>query len=81
MRPRRMRSRSGAAPPTQYGTGFATIGYRLALHDLADPPDGEPELSQLHFLDARLRYDLGRSVLTVDCLTFADVVVLNPLTR
>ena len=76
-----MRFTLGSGATTQYGTGFATFGYRLTLHDLADPPDGEPELSQLQFLDTRLRYDLGRRALTLDRLTFAEVVALNPLTR
>ncbi len=76
-----MRVTIGSGGTTQYGSGFETLGYRLALHDLADPPDGEPELSQLQFLDTRLRYDLGRQLLTLDRLTFADVVALNPITR
>lgn len=79
--PAGMRFTLGSGATTQYGTGFATFGYRLTLHDLADPPDGEPELSQLQFLDTRLRYDLGRRALTLDRLTFAEVVALNPLTR
>jgi hypothetical protein len=79
--PGAMRFTLGSGATTQYGTGFATLGYRLALHDLADPPDGEPELSQLQFLDTRLRYDLGKQSLTLDRLTFAEIVALNPLTR
>jgi hypothetical protein len=79
--PGAMRFTLGSGATTQYGAGFATLGYRLALHDLADPPDGEPELSQLQFLDTRLRYDLGRRLLTLDRLTFAEIVALNPITR
>jgi len=74
-----MRALLGTGMTTQYGTGFATFGYRLALHDLVDPPDGEPELLQLQFLDTRMRYDYGRQKLTLDTLTFADLVTLNPL--
>jgi hypothetical protein len=76
-----MRLTLGSGATTQFGSGFATLGYRLALHDLGDPPDGEPELSQLQFLDTRLRYDLGRRLLTLDRLTFAEIVALNPITR
>jgi hypothetical protein len=69
----------GAGSSTQYGTGFATAGFRLVLHDLLDAPDGEPELVQLQFLDTHLRYDLGRRKLTLDQLTFAEVMSLRPL--
>jgi len=76
-----MRVTFGTGITSQYGNDFATLGYRLALHDLADPPDGEPELSQLQFLDTHLRYDIGRRALTLDSLTFAELLALNPLTR
>ncbi len=76
-----MRVVLGTGMTSQYDTGFATLGYRLALHDLADPPDGEPELLQLQFLETRLRYDYGREKLTLDTLMFADVMALNPLRR
>lgn len=76
-----MRVVLGTGMTRQYDTGFATLGYRLALHDLADPPDGEPELLQLQFLDTRVRYDYGRRVFTLDALTFAEVVALNPISR
>jgi hypothetical protein len=71
----------GSGITSQYESSFGTLGARLALHDLADPPDGEPELSQLQFLDTRLRYDLGQRSFTLDRLTFAELVALNPLTR
>ncbi|MDB5218349.1 MAG: hypothetical protein JWO86_6276 [Myxococcaceae bacterium] len=70
-----------SARTPQNDTGFATLGYRLALHDLADPPDGEPELLQLQFLETRGRYDYGRRKVTLDTLIFADVMALNPLRR
>jgi hypothetical protein len=76
-----MRVVLGSGATSQYDRAFGTIGYRLALHDLADPPDGEPELSQLQFLDTRLRYDFGRRLLTLDSLTFAEALALNPLSR
>jgi hypothetical protein len=76
-----MRVTMGTGMTTQYGTSFATLGYRLVLHDLADPPDGEPELSEVQFFDTRMRYDMVRSVLTLDRLTFAEFFTLNPITR
>ena len=76
-----MRVTLGTGLTTQYASSFQTIGYRLALHDLADPADGEAELSQLQFLDTRLRYDLGQRSFTLDRLTFAELVALNPITR
>jgi hypothetical protein len=76
-----MRVTLGTGMTTQYGTHFATLGYRLVLHDLADPPDGEPELSQVQFFDTRVRYDPERSALTLDRLTFAEFFTLNPITR
>lgn len=43
-----------------YSTGlgpFGTFDFRLALHDLADPARGYPELAQIEFLPTRLRYN------------------------
>jgi Domain of unknown function (DUF4105) len=71
----------GSGITSQYRSSFNSLGFRLALHDLTDPPDGEPELSQLQFLDTRLRYDPGQRSFTLDRLTFAELVALNPLTR
>jgi hypothetical protein len=71
----------GSGLTSQYQSNFSTLGARLALHDLADPPDGEPELSQLQFLDTRVRYDPAQRSFTLDRLTFAELVALNPLTR
>ncbi len=76
-----MRITIGTGITSQYGSSFATLGYRLALHDFSDPPEGEPELSQVQFLDTRLRYDFGEQSFTLDRLTFAELVALNPLTR
>jgi hypothetical protein len=71
----------GTGITSQYQSSFSTLGARLALHDLADPPDGEPELSHVEFLDTRFRYDAGQRAFTLDRLTFAELVALNPLTR
>jgi len=79
--PASMRLTVGDGATTQYRSDFLALGYRLVFHDLADPPDGSSELSQVQFLEAQLRYDLGRRTLTLDHVTFADLVSLDPLTR
>ncbi len=74
-----MRIQLGAGA-TSHGEAFVTVGYRLALHDLVDPPAGEPELSQLQFLMPDCGYDVARG-LTLDTLTFAEALALNPILR
>ena len=76
-----MRALLGTGLTSPGGTGFATLGYRLVLHDLADPAEGEPELLQLQFLDTRARYDYGRRKLFLDSMTFAELLALKPFTR
>ena len=76
-----MRLTLGSGITSQYGSPFETIGYRLALHDLSDPPEGEMELLQVQFLDTQFRYDLGERSFTLNRLTFAELVALNPITR
>ncbi len=76
-----MRVTLGTGATSQYGTAFGTLGYRLVLHDLADPPRGEPELSEVQFFDVRMRLDMERRAVTLDRLTFAEVFALNPITR
>ena len=71
----------GTGIASQYGSSFDTFGFRLALHDLTDPPAGEMELLQVQFLDTQFRYDLGERSFTLNRLTFAELVALNPLTR
>ena len=50
-----MRILLGTGFSSHHDDGFATLGYRIALHDLADPPPGQPALSQIQFMDARVR--------------------------
>lgn len=57
---------------------------RLALHDLADPTPGYPELSQLEFLPTRLRIDLkepGTGGVTLDSISLVRLVSLSAQTR
>jgi hypothetical protein len=72
-----MRVVFGSGATSQYGTSFATFGYRVALHDLTDPPDGWASLAEVTILDLRARFDLERRALTLDRLTFANLIALH----
>jgi hypothetical protein len=74
-----MRFAFGSGATSQYGTGFVTIGFRIGLHELTDPPDGWASLSAVEVLDARLRFDMDRRDLTVDRMTFVDLTGLHPV--
>jgi hypothetical protein len=76
-----MRFRLAMGASTLRPEGFTSLGYRLALHDLLDPVDGHPDLAQVQFLDTRLRYSPRRQRLTLDKLTFAELIALHPLSR
>jgi len=71
----------GSGIGSQYGTPFAAVGWRLALHDLLDPPRGNPELTQLTVIDAQLRFDYQQREVEVARFMFVDLVQLNPLGR
>jgi hypothetical protein len=75
-----MRLLFGPGFTTQYDDGFATLGYRVALHDFADPAVGQPALSQVQFLDGRVRYEARRRRFTLNEVTFAELLTLHPLT-
>ena len=60
---------------------FAALDLRLALHDLGDPPEGHPDLSQLEFLPARIRFFTDSGRLEVDEVHLVRVVTLNPWDR
>jgi len=74
-----MRVVLGTGFTTQYNDGFFTLGYRMALHDLADPPAGQPGLSQIQFMDVRVRYEAERRRFTLNAATFAELMTLHPL--
>lgn len=63
--------------------GFLTLDFRLAMHDLADPADGYPELSQIEFLPTRLRVFPKRSGphFALDDFSLVQIVSLNALSR
>jgi hypothetical protein len=63
------------------GGDFYEVRHRLALHDLADPPDGYPDTSQIEFLPFRLRYYLKQRSLEVDDFSILKVASLQPWAR
>ncbi|HUJ60954.1 MAG TPA: DUF4105 domain-containing protein [Kofleriaceae bacterium] len=60
---------------------LAEFGARLALHDLADPTDGFPELSQLEFLPTRAHYDVDAKRFQLDQLDLVHVLSLTSQDR
>jgi len=61
------------------GAAFLNLGARLALHDLADPTTGYPELSQIEFLPTRLRYQVSEQRLQVEDLQLVRVISLHDI--
>ncbi|MGH7284986.1 MAG: DUF4105 domain-containing protein [Polyangiaceae bacterium] len=76
-----MRFDLGQGAGTQYGETFSSVGFRLALHDMNDPPNGEPELATVQFMDTRARYSETHRSFALDELTFAEVTTLHPYGR
>ncbi|MET0389648.1 MAG: DUF4105 domain-containing protein [Polyangiales bacterium] len=61
--------------------GFgASLDFRLALHDLADPIPGYPELNSIEFLRLRLQLWAAGPV-TLQDASFVHIVSLNPQSR
>jgi hypothetical protein len=58
---------------------FVELSARLALHDLADSPDGFPELLQLEFLPTRARYDFVAEKFRLESLDLVHILSLTPL--
>ena len=60
---------------------LTALHHRIALHDLADPPRGYPELSQIEFLDTHVRaYPRGHAVELED-FSLVRVVSLSAQSR
>jgi hypothetical protein len=76
-----MRMLLGVGYTSQYEDSSANLGYRIALHDFADPSAGEPELSQVQFMDVRLRFLTRQRRLELNELTFAELTTLHSLLR
>lgn len=60
---------------------LAVLDLRLALHDLADPPDGYPPLAQIEFLPTRLRLAPREGKAELDESWLVRVLSLNDLSR
>ena len=69
----------GSGAEIDRAEGFYSIGYRLALHDLADPASGHPSLLQLQALDIEVRYLLDARKFVVERVVFAELMSLEPL--
>jgi hypothetical protein len=66
-----------AGGASQMGGGFAELGFRLALHDLADPPNGYPELSQIQFFPTQLRWYPRSGAFSLERADFVDAISLH----
>jgi hypothetical protein len=56
---------------------LAVLDFRLALHDLADPPDGYPAEAQIEFLPTRLRYEPDHDALRLDRTMLVEITSLS----
>jgi hypothetical protein len=61
--------------------GFYEVGNRIALHDLADAPDGYPETSQIEFLPFHARYYPKPRSFELEDLWVIRVAALSPWER
>jgi hypothetical protein len=61
--------------------GFASLGFRLALHDLADPVPGFPEYAQIEFMKGELRFHYQPHRVELENLSLISVVSLNPFSQ
>ncbi|BDG03567.1 Lnb N-terminal periplasmic domain-containing protein [Anaeromyxobacter oryzae] len=61
--------------------GTVALDFRLALHDLGDPPDGEPPLANIEFLPTRLVWSPAAGRLDIDDTSLVRVISLNPVNR
>jgi hypothetical protein len=59
---------------------FEQLDFRLALHDLVDPPEGYPKHAQIEFLSTRLRHNVEAHSVWLDDFALFRVVSLSPLT-
>ncbi|HEX8907648.1 MAG TPA: DUF4105 domain-containing protein, partial [Anaeromyxobacteraceae bacterium] len=70
----------GGGASTRSGP-LAVYDFRLALHDLADPPTGYPALAQIEFLPVRVRYEPRHDALRLERALLVDVFSLNSFSR
>ncbi len=60
---------------------YASLRFRVTMHDLADPADGYPELSNLEFLRFQARFSFLDSSAYIEEATFLDIKNIVPLDR
>jgi hypothetical protein len=60
---------------------LAVLDFRLALHDLGDPPAGYPALSQIEFLPTRVRIATREGEVRLDESWLVRIVSLNDVSR
>jgi hypothetical protein len=63
------------------GGGTVVLDLRLALHDLGDPPDGEPPWADIEFAPTRLVWTPAASRLELDDVSLVRIASLNPVSR
>ena len=71
-----MRTGAGAGASTLAGP-LVVYDFRLAMHDLADPPAGYPALAQIEFLPLRLRYAPRSGTVALEQALLVDIVSLT----
>ncbi|HET7786799.1 MAG TPA: DUF4105 domain-containing protein [Myxococcales bacterium] len=71
-----MRTGAGAGASTLAGP-LAVYDFRLALHDLADPPAGYPALAQIEFLPVRVSYAPRAHAAALEQALLVDIVSLT----
>ncbi|MBI5534504.1 MAG: DUF4105 domain-containing protein [Deltaproteobacteria bacterium] len=70
-----------ASGASTHGAGYAEIGYRMNLHDLADPPRGYPEMAQIEFMPIKMRFWYQEHTVRVEDFSAVSVVSLAPQDR
>lgn len=63
--------------------GFIALDFKLAMHDLADPAPGYPELAQIDFLSTRVRFYArdDRMQVRLDDFSLVQITSLNSMHR
>jgi hypothetical protein len=73
------RFRFGGGMTSRSPRPFAKLGFRLALHDIADPPRGHAELIQVQLFDTVLRIEGAAPWVRLDEVTFVEMMTLRPM--
>ncbi len=74
--------RLGLGPSLANGSKALAVGFRMSLHDLADPSDGYPELSQIEMGALRFRItDESNARFILDDFAAVRILSINPIDR